>query len=148
MHLPGTRSAAAAALAASCMASAVAGDRPIQPPDLQTTPYAVTVELGKPVVRPEGELTVELLAVKDHRCAVDVLCVWAGYAEVTLRVSKRGSDAKTLVLGTLAQTPTGRDRETTYGTYRFALVNLAPGNSMSRPVAQSLYRAKVQVSQL
>jgi hypothetical protein len=131
------------------MASAVAGDRPIQPPDLQTTPYAVTVELGKPVVGPEGELTVELLAVKDHRCAVDVLCVWAGYAEVTLRVSKRGSDAKTLVLGTLApKTPTDRHLETTYGTYRFALVNLAPGNSMSRPVAQSLYRAKVQVSQL
>ena len=101
------------------------------------------------MVGPEGELTVELLAVKDHRCAVDVLCVWAGYAEVTLRVSKRGSDAKTLVLGTLAPTtPTGRHRETTYGTYRFALVNLAPGNSMSRPVAQSLYRAKVQVSQL
>ena len=120
----------------------------MQPPDRQTTPYAVTIELGKPVLVLEGELTVELLAVKDHRCAVDVLCVWAGHAEVTLRVTKPGSDAKTLVLGTLAPTPISPHLETTYGSYRFALVGLVPRNAMSRPVAQSLYRAKVQVSQL
>jgi hypothetical protein len=109
-------------------------------------PFAVTVALGKPVLSPEEALTVELLAVKDDRCALEVQCVWSGHAEVTLRVSKLGSDAKTLVLGTLAPAGMNLPPEATYGSYRFALLGLEPRNSLVRRVPQALYRARVQVS--
>ena len=111
-------------------------------------PYTVTVELGKPAVIPEEALTIELLAVKDNRCAVEVKCVWAGHAEVTLQVCKPGTVAKALVVGTLAPASMNLPFEATYGSYRFALLGLEPGNSLAKPVAQSAYRATVQVSKL
>ena len=111
-------------------------------------PYTVTVELGKPAVIPEEVLTVELVAVKDNRCAVEVKCVWAGHAEVTLQVSKPGTAAKALAIGTLAPASMNLPFEATYGSYRFALLGLEPGNSLAKPVAQSAYRATVQVSKL
>jgi hypothetical protein len=38
--------------------------------------------------------------------------------------------------------------EATYGSYRFTLLGLEPGNSLANPVAQSAYRATVTVSKL
>jgi hypothetical protein len=111
-------------------------------------PYSVTVTLGKPAVISEEALTVELLAVKDNRCAVEVKCVWAGHAELTLQVSKPGTAAKALVIGTLAPASMNLPFEATYGSYRFTLLGLEPGNSLSKPVAQSDYRATIQVSKL
>ncbi len=111
-------------------------------------PYTVTVQLGKPAVIPEEALTVELVAVKDNRCAVEVKCVWAGHAEVTLQVSKSGTAAKALVIGTLAPANMNLPFEATYGSYRFTLLGLEPGNSLANPVAQSAYRATVAVSKL
>src|SRR5258706_15251934 len=102
MHLlPARAPLVAVLLSALCVASACAGDPPAEQPRRQSAPYTVTVALGKPAVIPEEALTVELLAVKDNRCAVEVQCVWAGHAEVTLQVSKPGT-AKTLAIGTLA----------------------------------------------
>ena len=151
MDLRCTRPAVAALIFAIGLARAGAVEQPApltDAPNRPPAPYALTVELGKPVVSPEGELTVELLGVRDHRCAVEVLCIWAGHAVVTLRVSKPGSDARTLLLDTLAPLSTSSPLAATYGAYRFALVGLAPGNSLTRPVPQSFYRARVQVSQL
>ena len=51
-----------------------------------TAPYTITVSTDKPATIAEEALTVELIGVKDNRCAVEVKCVWAGYAEVALRV--------------------------------------------------------------
>ena len=111
-------------------------------------PYTVTVELGKPALIPEETLTVELLEVKDNRCAVEVQCVWAGHAEVMLQVRKPGAAPKALAIGTLAPANMNLPFEATYGSYRFTLLGLEPGNSLAKPVAQSLYRATVKVSKL
>ena len=111
-------------------------------------PYTVTVEIEKPAVIPEEALTVELVAVKDNRCAVEVKCVWAGHAEVTLQVSKLGTAAQAIAIGTLAPASMNLPFEAKYGSYRFALLGLEPGNSLSNPVAQSAYRATVTVSKL
>jgi len=111
-------------------------------------PYTVTIALGNPVVIPEEALTVELLEVKDSRCAVEVQCVWAGHAEVTLQATKTGAASKAFAIGTLAPASMNLPFEATYGSYRFALLGLEPGNSLSKPAAQSAYRATVAVSKL
>ena len=149
MHLLPARVPLVAALVSTLrMANACAEDPSAQPSRRQMAPYTVTLELGKPAVIPQEALNVELLEVKDNRCAVEVQCVWAGHAEVTLRVSKARTAAQALVIGTLAPASMKLPFEATYGSYRFALLGLEPGNSLSKPVAQSAYRATVQVSNL
>ena len=107
--------------------------------------YTITVSIEKPATIPEETLSVELVGVKDNRCPVEVQCVWAGYAEVALRVTKAGAAAGPVVIGTLAPGSTGRS-PATYGAYRFSLDSLEPRNSMSKPMPQSLYRATLIVA--
>ena len=135
-------------LSAVCMVTACAQNPPAELPSRQLAPYTVTVAVGKPVVIPEEALTVELLEVKDNRCAIEVQCIWAGHAEVTLQVSKPGTAAKALAIGTLAPASMNLPFEATYGSYRFALLGLEPGNSLLKPVPLSGYRATVKVSKL
>lgn len=108
-------------------------------------PSTVTIELGRPARISEEGLLVELVAVKDDRCPVEVKCIWAGHAAVTLHVSKAGKAAEDIVVGTPAPASMNLPFEASYGPYRFTLVTLEPGNSLN-PVAQSAYRATVQVS--
>ena len=110
-----------------------------------TAPYTITVSTDKPATIAEEALTVELIGVKDNRCAVEVQCVWAGYAEVALRVSKAGAAAGSVIVGALAPSPDGAPVPT-YGGYRFSLVGLEPGNSISKPAPQALYRATLTVA--
>ena len=109
------------------------------------SPYTITVSMANPATVPEESLTVELLGVKDNRCPAEVQCVWAGYAEVALRVSKAGAAAGSVVVGALAPLSDGAAART-YGAYRFSLVSLEPRNSMSKPVPQALYRATLIVA--
>lgn len=109
------------------------------------TPQTITIELGKPARMAEEGLAVELVAVKDDRCPVEVKCIWAGHAAVTLHVSGAGASAGNMVIGTAAPASMNLPFEAQHGPYRFTLVTLEPGNSLT-PVAQSAYRATVQVS--
>jgi hypothetical protein len=106
----------------------------------------IALSIGTPVSLPPETLTVELLEVKDNRCAAEVKCVWAGSAELTLRVSKPGADSETLVVGTLPPAKQDAPRKISYGPYRFSLDALEPPNSMAKPVAPSAYRATVMVA--
>ena len=94
----------------------------------------------------DESLTVELLSVKDNRCAAEVKCVWAGYAELTLRVSRGGADAETVVVGTLPPEQKDAPRRGAYRSYRLSLDSLEPPNSMAKPVEPSTYRAMVTVT--
>ena len=110
--------------------------------------YTVTVSTPGRVVIPEEALTIEMIGVKDDRCAVEVKCVWAGNADITLRVSKAGAAPATLVIGTLAPPQAGSSSKPTYDSYRFSVVGLEPVNSISKPVETSRYRATLLVSRL
>ena len=107
--------------------------------------YTVTVAVGAPASVAEEGLTISAVAVKDDRCPVEVQCIWAGHAGVTLQVSKGGSPAE-ITIGTPAPASMKLPSEATYGSYRFSLVSLEPAKSLSKPAAQSAYRATVQVS--
>lgn len=109
--------------------------------------YTITVSIEKPATIPEEALTVQLVGVKDNRCPAEVQCIWAGYAEVALRVSKPGAAAGSVVIGALEPSAGGASART-YGAYRFSLLSLEPGNSMTKPVPQSLYRATLNVAAL
>jgi len=104
----------------------------------------ITVMADKPATIPEEALTVELVSVKDNRCAVEVQCVWAGYAEIVLRVSKGGGAPASVTIGTPAP-PSNSAPTRTYDGYRFGLVSLEPPHSMAKPVAQTSYRATITV---
>ena len=120
-------------------------DAPTAPPALSA--YTITVSTEKPATINEEALTVELVAVTDNRCAQEVQCVWAGYAEVSLRVSKAGAGSGTVVVGTPAPESMSNGAPTaTYGGYRFSLSGVEPGNSMQNPVPQARYRVTLVVN--
>jgi len=127
--------------------SACAGSQQAKTQRGQVAPYIVTVGVGAPATIPEEGLNISVVAVKDDRCPVEVQCVWAGHAVVTLQVSKAGT-ADEIKIGTPAPASMKLPSEATYGSYRFSLLSLEPGKSLSKPAAQSAYRATVQVSKL
>ncbi|HUQ71123.1 MAG TPA: hypothetical protein VM165_16470 [Planctomycetaceae bacterium] len=112
----------------------------------QSPPYTITISPGRRTEIPEEALAIELVDVNDTRCAVEVQCVWAGVAELTLRVSKGGGAAQSIVVGTLPPSPGNPSTPRTYGPYGISLLNLEPPNSMTKPVAQSQYRATLKVT--
>ena len=128
------------------MAGICGGERPAEASKPASAPSRIALAIGKPVSVSEESLTFELLSVKDNRCAVEVKCVWAGYAELTLRVSKAGADAETVVVGTLPPAQNDAPRKGFYGPYRLRLDSLEPPNSIAKPVEPSAYRAMVTVS--
>ena len=148
MHVLCLRMVVAAAFSAFACVGAWAGGSPAPSVGDQSPRSAMTLELGKAAVSDLEGLTVELLSVKDHRCAIEVLCIWAGHAEATLRVSKPGTATQTVVVSTLAPATTRLAFEATSGSHRLVLVDLSPRNLLLKPVAQALYRATVQVTKL
>jgi hypothetical protein len=138
-----------ALLCAPCVIGDCGAAPRAQAPKRDTPSYTVTVSAGSRAAIPEEALTIELTGVKDDRCAAEVKCVWAGSADITLQVSKAGAAPASLTIATAAPPQQGGPtREPTYDSYRFSVVGLEPGNSMSKPVAQSQYRATVGVSKL
>ena len=136
-----------ALVCAPCVVGACGGDPKGQAPARESSSYTITVSAGNAAVIPEEALTIELTGVKDDRCAVEVKCVWAGNADITLKASKPDAAPASLVIGTAAPPPqTGTPPEIAYGPYRFSVLGLEPANSMSKPVAQSVYRATLRVS--
>ena len=117
----------------------------VEAPKPAAPPYTIAVSMALPATIAEEGLTIELAGVKDDRCAVEVQCVWAGSAEVALRVRKAGADAGTVVVGAPAPAPNGAPGPA-YGNYRFSLAGLEPPNSMVRPPPQALYRATLVVA--
>jgi len=134
----------AAALFGAC---ACAGSQQAEIQRGQVAPYTVTVGVAALATIPEEGLTISVVAVKDDRCPVEVQCVWAGHAAVTLQVSKAGA-ADEIKIGTPAPASMKLPSEATYGSYRFSLLSLEPSKSLSKPAIQSAYRATVQVSKL
>jgi hypothetical protein len=109
--------------------------------------WVITVSKQQPATIPQESLSVDVVSVKDNRCAVEVQCVWAGYAELTLRVTTASGDAGTVVVGGPPRPSSGgaSPAPPKFGAYRFSLVSLEPGNSMAKPVAPASYRATLSV---
>lgn len=112
-------------------------------PSLTTIPAGAEFELSPGgTARLDGTgIDLTMIDVKsDSRCPADVMCVWAGDAEVRLRA--RGGERDTTVSLHTTQEP----RTVTVGTVRLELTSLAPPNQAGSPTPPSAYRARIRWS--
>jgi hypothetical protein len=129
-------------LATACASNPHSGAAAMTPRE-----HTVTVSVDRPAHIADEGLTLELLEVKDSRCPPAVQCVWAGYAEAMLRVSKQGDEPATLSIGKVGIGKAGPSGSTdgSYGAYRLTLQGVTPPNSHTDAVPQAAYRVTVKV---
>lgn len=125
------------ALAACSGASPTAPDVPLdQPFDLPA---------GGSVVVTADRLRISFQEVRnDSRCAIDVVCVWEGDAEVVVRVETSPETHEEVVLHTSGRNETAAD---VLG-HRIELKGLQPGNKSTKPTDPKAYVATLVVSRL
>lgn len=76
----------------------------------------------------------------DSRCPIDAVCVWAGDAEVALKI-EQGSQAAVASLHTTVE-----PKKVEWNGYTISLVTLTPGRQADKPLDPKDYRAQVVVS--
>lgn len=107
--------------------------------------YTVSVGLARPATLAPERLTLRLTGVQDSRCPVGAACLWAGHAAVTVSVSRPGTAAQSVVIGTAAPANLNLPGEATLGPYTFALRELTPRPTAAGGVPLSRYTATVVV---
>jgi hypothetical protein len=113
----------------------------------QTNQQVAQREIGRPFEMKIGEsiavgdlrLTFQRV-VNDSRCPIDAVCVWAGDAEIALRIEQAGQAAVAALHSHL------EPRKTTWNAYTIQLVSIAPSLSASSPVDASQYRVQLLVT--
>ena len=75
----------------------------------------------------------------DSRCPIDAVCVWAGDAEVALKIDQ-GSQSAVASLHTMVE-----PKKTVWNGYTISLVTLTPVRQASKPVEPKDYRAQILV---
>lgn len=113
-----------------------------------TSPAMHTIVLvrGQQVVIADQSLTIGLVEINDSRCPIKVTCIWAGHAAVTLQVSKPGSPAGRVVIGSEAPPNMKLPSDANYGGYLFHLLELERGNADGSTEAVPSQRATISVS--
>jgi hypothetical protein len=131
---------------AACQGSppTTAGDTNVAP-----STSSARAELGQPFDLKVGEsvavgdaglkITFSKVAA-DSRCPIDVVCVWAGDAEVALRAEASGRSGAVSV-HTLLEPRVG-----SFGSYKIELVQLTPTRRASQQVPAKDYVARLVVN--
>jgi hypothetical protein len=88
-----------------------------------------------------GELRLTFRSVEaDSRCPTDVVCVWAGDAEIALKI-EQGSQAAVAALHTALE-----PKKTEWNGYTIALVGVSPLRNSTKPTDPAEYRAQLVVT--
>ena len=119
-----------------------------QPPQVSSSVHTIVLARGQQTVIAAESLTVELVEINDSRCPTKVTCIWAGHAAVTLQVSKPGSPAGRVVIGSEAPSSMKLPADATYAGYAFHLLELEPGNADGSTQVAPAQRATIKVSRL
>jgi len=77
---------------------------------------------------------------EDSRCPTDAVCVWAGNARVSLRVTAAGTDSS------IALNTGSEPRSATVGSIRLELRGLIPAPRAATPTPPDAYRATLRVT--
>jgi hypothetical protein len=78
---------------------------------------------------------------EDSRCPINVVCVWAGNAEVVLEARMGRSAWKRLTVNSYVE-----PRAADYGAYRFHLVEVAPPQETPGTINAPDYRVRIAIS--
>ena len=100
---------------------------------------AFEMKIGETFAVGDLRLTFQRVA-NDSRCPIDAVCVWAGDAEIALRI-EQGSQAAVAALHTHLE-----PKQTVWNGYTIQFVSLAPSLSASSPVDPAQYRAQLLVT--
>ena len=119
-----------------------------QPPQVSSSVHTIVLARGQQTVIAAESLTVELVEINDSRCPTKVTCIWAGHAAVTLQVSKPGSPAGRVVIGSEAPSSMKLPSDANYGGYLFHLLELEPDNADGSAQVAPSQRATIKVSRL
>jgi hypothetical protein len=88
-----------------------------------------------------GDLRLTFKSVEgDSRCPIDAVCVWAGDAEIALKI-EQGSQAAVAALHTTLE-----PKKTEWNGYTIALVSVSPSRSSATAVKPADYRAQLLVT--
>ncbi len=97
-------------------------------------------------VHQTAQITAEHISVtfqqvlEDSRCPIDVTCIWAGLAEVSLRVAVSGHEREL----SLSTSPT--DNSAVFENYTFWLIGVRPVPRANQDIDSSAYFVTVMVS--
>jgi len=88
-----------------------------------------------------GDLRLTFRSVEgDSRCPIDAVCVWAGDAEIALKI-EQGSQAAVAALHTTLE-----PKKTEWNGYTIALVSVAPSRNSATALDPKDYRAQILVT--
>ena len=114
---------------------------------VQTSPSVTQREVGRAFDMKIGEtisvgdLRLTFRSVEgDSRCAIDVVCVWAGDAEIALKI-EQGSQAAVAALHTTLE-----PKKTEWNGYTIALVSVSPSRNSAKDIDPADYRAQLVVT--
>jgi hypothetical protein len=77
---------------------------------------------------------------EDSRCPIDAICIWAGNARVSLRVTETGKDSS------IALNTGSEPRSVTLGSLRLELRALLPAPRAATPTPPDTYRATLRIT--
>lgn len=112
----------------------------------QTNQSVTQRELARVEMRIGESITIDDLRLTfrsvegDSRCPIDAVCVWAGDAEIALKI-EQGTQTATAALHTTLE-----PKKTVWNGYTIAFAGLTPAPTASKPVNVADYRARIVVT--
>ena len=100
---------------------------------------AFAMKIGESVALNDLRLTFQRVAA-DSRCAIDVVCVWAGDAEIALKIDQGNKSAVASLHTTL------EPKKTEWNGYTISLVSVSPSRRAATDIDPADYRAEIVVT--
>jgi hypothetical protein len=130
---------AVAACSSSSSSGVTATSQNSQTVKQQELGRAFSMKVGESIQLNDLRLTFRSVE-GDSRCPMDAICVWAGDAEIALRIEQGGKAAVAALHTTL------EPKKTEWNGYTIQLVSVSPARRASVPVKTEEYRAELLVT--